>query len=412
MDRRKLFLIVDDYEADLPFFVNEAEILRQKYELTVVSLTEKNNKYKSETDNVLFLKHKAGLYLPGALRYLFSTVCREEIIRIFADRCGIRQKIRRVLTSANFYSSGVWFWKQFQKEITGDYDGSIIYTFWCNYPTLAFLLNRNGYRKCRYISRIHGYDLYDERNPSGRQPFKWYINENIDKLVFIGSIPQDYYLMRHRDLDRKKAELCRLGIKPIKTEYKDDIGDKFILVSCATVIPLKRIELIIEALKEYKGETEIQWIHFGGGELLDEMRDKASSYLNDKKNVSYEFKGYISNSAVRDFYSMTRVGCFITTSSTEGCPVSVMEAMSAEIPIIGTGVGDIPHMIQGNGILLSKDPTTTEISEAIERLTDAYNNRTRTEEYNSMRSRSKELFDEMFDADKNTEQFIRNVLEA
>ena len=59
---------------------------------------------------------------------------------------------------------------------------------------------------------------------------------------------------------------------------------------------------------------------------------------------------------------------FITTSSTEGLPVSIQEAMAAGIPIIGTNVGGIPEMIDGNGVLLSANPSNKEVAEAILRI--------------------------------------------
>ena len=61
--------------------------------------------------------------------------------------------------------------------------------------------------------------------------------------------------------------------------------------------------------------------------------------------------------------------CFITTSETEGgCPVSIQEAMSYGVPVIGTAVGGITEMIADNGILLSADPDQGEVASAIQRI--------------------------------------------
>lgn len=75
--------------------------------------------------------------------------------------------------------------------------------------------------------------------------------------------------------------------------------------------------------------------------------------------------GNVKNSEIMAYYANESVDCFITTSESEGAPVSIMEAMSFGIPIIGTDVGDVGFMVEGNGILLSDNPHVAEISDAI-----------------------------------------------
>lgn len=72
-----------------------------------------------------------------------------------------------------------------------------------------------------------------------------------------------------------------------------------------------------------------------------------------------------------DFYEDNFVSCFITTTSTEGNPVSIQEVLSFGIPIIGTDVSDIPLMIHGNGVLMSSNPKAEEVTEAIKKITNA-----------------------------------------
>ena len=48
--------------------------------------------------------------------------------------------------------------------------------------------------------------------------------------------------------------------------------------------------------------------------------------------------------------------------------MSVQEAMAQGIPVIGTDVGGITEMIQGNGILLPRDPDGSEVAAAIGRM--------------------------------------------
>lgn len=118
----------------------------------------------------------------------------------------------------------------------------------------------------------------------------------------------------------------------------------------------------------------------------------------------YNFKGKVDNREVIEFYKSNKVSAFITVSSTEGCPVSIMEAMSYGIPIIGTRVGDIPYMIDKNGLLLSENPSVSDISEAIREIMDAS-----SEKEESMRQASYKLWEENFNVDKNVPRFIQEL---
>ena len=151
----------------------------------------------------------------------------------------------------------------------------------------------------------------------------------------------------------------------------------------------------------------MKWIHFGDGSMLDEMKNLASERLGDKSNIAYEFAGRVDNKAVMDFYAKGVVDCFITTTSTEGNPVSVQEALSFGIPIIGTTVSDIPCMIQGNGVLLPENPTAEEDAEAIRKLALCS-----AEEQRCMREISYKIWERDYDGDTNYHQFVDNLLEV
>ena len=106
------------------------------------------------------------------------------------------------------------------------------------------------------------------------------------------------------------------------------------------------------------------------------------------------------------FYADNEVLCFITTSETEGgAPVSIQEAMAYGIPIIGTDVGGITEMIQGNGILLKANPTPGEIRNAIEYIMQNPDIRKR------MCDASVKIWSEEYCAEKNVQRFVNFIKE-
>lgn len=415
MEKKKVYLISQTYPTtdygDTMFINNEIGYLRDRCDITVLCLGNLNApKVPHEGIKCVYLDYsiyKTIQYIPF---FLFSRECYSEISDII---CNYRIKgrlIQKFIASIRMFAGSKWFEKKVRKTVSTD-EEAVFYSFWADFPIIALLRMKSLYPRCRFISRIHGYELYDEQDKSGRVSYRRFLNERIDKLVFIGENPRKYYLEHHPDLELKKVHLCRLGITPIDGTKAVRYSNDMLIVSCSSVIPLKRVDLIVRALSQYDNKASVKWIHFGDGPLMTELRREAESLLDRKRNVSYELRGYVDNEEIRRFYADTIADCFITTSSTEGCPVSVMEVLSVGTPIIGTSVGDIPHMIQGNGVLLSENPSVDQISEAISKMAEYYSEKDLSSVYSGMRKRSKELFAEMFDAKVNSERFMSEVLE-
>ena len=174
----------------------------------------------------------------------------------------------------------------------------------------------------------------------------------------------------------------------------------FLIVSCSNVIPLKRINLIIETLATITKER-IHWVHFGDGLDMEKMKLLAKQKLTNS-NISYEFKGFVDRKTIYMFYNDNNPNLFISTSESEGSPVSIQEAMAFAIPIIGTDVGGVREAIDGNGILLSADPTVAEIRNAILLIYNAI-------DYEMMRKKSLDIWKEKFDLSKNMAQFVAEI---
>ena len=54
------------------------------------------------------------------------------------------------------------------------------------------------------------------------------------------------------------------------------------MASCSSLIPLKRVGLLIEALSDIKDiapDGNVKWVHFGDGELRQLLEKQANEYL-------------------------------------------------------------------------------------------------------------------------------------
>lgn len=147
--------------------------------------------------------------------------------------------------------------------------------------------------------------------------------------------------------------------------------EKFHIVTCSNIIPLKRVIRLAEALKIIQEENpeitkQIQWTCFGSGSSEEELKEFCHKYLS---SIKIQFRGNVKNEEVLRFYETTNVDLFVNLSTTEGLPVSIMEAMAHRIPAIATEVGGTPEIvIDGtNGVLLSSDFSNEQLVNAIKK---------------------------------------------
>lgn len=278
----------------------------------------------------------------------------------------------------------------------------IFYTYWLTAPTLALAELKNRGKIKYLISRIHGFDLYNERGEYIQNYFKPFIFNAIDRVYCISEFGRKYLEQRYGNFS-DKFKLSRLGTInncTIKAAFKG----KFEIVSCSGLSRVKRVDLLIDGICDFQKkhkEVSLNWTHIGGGELSLQLKKLAQEKLNPG---SFQFTGTLSGSEIFERYSGNYFCCFINVSESEGIPVSIMEAQSFGIPVIATDVGGTSEIVDNlNGYLLSGNPSAEEISDA---LYEVFSNSQNPE---VKRRLSRENWEKNFSAEKNYKEFGDNV---
>lgn len=241
----------------------------------------------------------------------------------------------------------------------------IFYTYWFLEQTLALgLLNERDKLNLRIISRAHGCDIYEKDYTPPYIPLREQALSHVDNVFTISESGKAYFQKYPKHSSR--IHTSQLGVHDSGFSARPSSREKFSIVSCSHLIPLKRLDLLIKGLAHFARQNpdlSIEWNHFGEGELLDKLKVEASQYL---KNISWKFHGFIPNAALLDFYKTHPIDLFASVSETEGIPVSIMEAQSCGIPILATNVGGVSEIVnEENGLLLSAHPTPDDIAQAI-----------------------------------------------
>lgn len=322
---------------------------------------------------------------------------RNEILRpiSFRKKLFLLKKIIKGLQLKNFIESII------RKE---KIEGVItLYSYWMNNGAHAICM-LDQLNKVK-IARAHRIDLYEEETDINYIPLLKYTFLNLDGIFFISEHGKEYYENRLR-VNHPKNQVSRLGVmKPGFNDVQKTDSVFFRIVSCSSLVRVKRIELIISALETLKTERKILWNHFGEGILQSELKNLAQSKLGTLKNIKFQFMGQVPNSKLLEFYAENKVDLFINTSSSEGIPVSMMEAQSYSIPVIATDIGGVRELVkEGTGTLLPVDFKPEYLAKMIQiyaNLPEEEENKTRMNAFNNWNIN--------FNASVNYKDFIMKV---
>lgn len=278
--------------------------------------------------------------------------------------------------------------ERFEKFIAKDIQpDTLFYTYWFKQWTVALSIIKQKHPQLKFVSRVHGGD-YDEDQLKTTLPFRYFQLKQIQHIFPVSDYGRNY-LMHTFKVAASKMTTSRLGLDVVPLEFRMR-HDRLIIVSCSAVIPLKRVHLIIEILKHI--QTPVKWVHFGGGELFEEVKRKASDLPH-----TVEFKGHVPNHEFINYLKSSPVSLFINVSESEGIPVSMMEAISQGVPLIGTKVCGVPEIVTAKtGLLL---PVNFDPVEVAERITEMH--QAQTIYSKTYRSGIREFYKENFFAEKN-----------
>lgn len=271
----------------------------------------------------------------------------------------------------------------------------VFYSYWFYETAYTAARLHQMHAGSRFLSRCHGYDLYEVRHSNGYLPFRSYLLKQVDQLHTISEDGKRYLEDRTDHECRQKLCVSRLGT--MEHGMNPDADEEVItVVSCSNLVDVKRVDRIINALQLCN--CPIRWFHFGDGPLRQTLEAKAETLPS---NIQWQFQGSVPNAALMDFYRSTHVDAFVNVSESEGVPVSIMEALSFGIPAIATNVGGTHEIVidRHNGVLLDPQFDASTLAEAIMQCRD-------NPEY---RQNARAIWVQLCDATANYTKFYHNI---
>jgi len=234
------------------------------------------------------------------------------------------------------------------------YDVIHFHSLDCSFPLFSSLVRKPK------ILHVHGIDVFTS----------YPLNRIILKHI------TDLYISISRQMTK---HLASLGIPKNKIAYLPNAVDTSIftpqgqkednlLLFVGRITFNKGLHVLLESLSYLKNSVRL--IIIGPSEWdLKYHQDmlKLMEKENQKGKHEIRYLGAMEQADVIKWYQKASI--FILPSFAEGFPVTILEALSSETPVIATSVGGIPEVVKNheNGILVSLNDSTS-LAEAIQYL--------------------------------------------
>ncbi len=344
-----LFIVTTHYPYgtwEETFFATELEVLAEKCEsVTLLPLKELDGvrKIPSKVNLLapLIGKQRIQFFLLSAIRPKTWRYFVSAMKDLFSEPKFMFGSISNCLKFASYRAaiaghSGL-------REFILRQGAKLVYGYWAHFPALAALeAHARGVPAC---IRYHSGDLYEELFASSGNVYPWRneLRHVIDMHVFVSEHGKAYFeALPHRPA-AKLTKVHHLGSpdagEPRARRPTDP--SKLVMVSVSSITHTKRVHLISSLARALAREGAVEWHHFGSG-INSDLDRMLSEEVPALVRVMH---GDTPNTDIQAFFRSTNIDFFVNMSLSEGVPVSLMEAVNANIPVIATRVGGTPELI-------------------------------------------------------------------
>jgi len=214
--------------------------------------------------------------------------------------------------------------------------------------------------KSKLLYTVHGWVFNEPMNPIKKQLWKFLEKVTAklkDKIICVSEFDHQIGI-KNKIAKENKLVTVHNGIEKINFLDKDSARQKLNLPQEKTIIgsignfyTTKGFEYLIKAGN--KSSRDLIFAILGEGKLRPELEKLIKENNLQDNFILLGNKGFDAAKYLKAF------DIYVCSSVKEGLPYAIMEAMSAQLPIISTDIGGIPELITGgkNGLLVEpKNP--------------------------------------------------------
>jgi glycosyltransferase involved in cell wall biosynthesis len=357
----QLFVVTTHYPYGIwheAFFRAELETLTELCEKVILLPLKELPNRRSVPDEVELLPPLIGINRwPFFLKQLFKCQTWRLLMNAITDaRSQGRLSLKALPNIIKFacYRAGIASHERF-KQFVGEPNGRLVYGYWAHFPALAALeAHEQGIATC---VRYHSGDLYEDLLPESGHVLPWRaeLRRKVDLHLFVSDHGLSYFRGLPYTPEPDRAEVHRLGCTdfgPPRLRKTQD-ASRMLIVSVSSITPVKRVHLIAAFAQALAKHTDVVWHHFGSGD----DRNAHQAINTPASGLSVVMHGAVPNDKIQEFFRDNDISFFLNMSLAEGVPVSIMEAINADIKVIATAVGGTPEIVLSgrSGLLIECD---------------------------------------------------------
>ena len=340
-----------------------------------------------------------------ALKEVFNPLYINEKVHIKkTHKLHIDKSIRNILITSIYKAKKInKFINLLRLKYSQKHDNIYLYSYWMNDMAIGCAFAKSKDKSLHFLCRAHGWDVYFERHTPRYLPLRNYIAQQADRISFISNHGLNYFVQKNEINNKLNLNVSYLGTTLRQQKQYNRVNNIFRIVSCSSIIPLKQVDKLADALSLLESRFQIEWTHLGGGSEEAKLREKTGKLFKDKSNIRCTITGNLSNKDVINFYDRYPVDLFVNTSIFEGLPVSIMEAFSYGVPAIAPDIGGISEIIDNNenGFIFSPTASSQEIAECITSILEMPDI-----DYLKLRQNALKKWQSYFDAQQNYKLFV------
>jgi colanic acid/amylovoran biosynthesis glycosyltransferase len=340
------------------------ELLHQKHALLIVPRSPSGSQITQPEAAVL---KSYCLYQP-LLSWIILHACIKELVhtplkclRLFLRILSHSGKISNICKNLAVFPKSLWL-----AHLSRMWKAEHLHAHWAS-STATMASVASEITGIPWSFTAHRWDIVDNNMFEAKvrsAAFVRFISNNglqLAKSVLKGNIPAKCHII-HMGVD--------LPIEPSSSNRDDKQG--FTIMCPANLLPVKGHTYLLQALKVLQNQgISYQLLLAGQGPLLNSLKQQVEEFgIQDRVT----FLGQVPHSALLEYYGKNVVDLVVLPSIDlgnglhEGIPVSLMEAMAFNIPVIATATGGIPELIgEGAGILVPEKDSDA-LADAIESL--------------------------------------------
>lgn len=258
--------------------------------------------------------------------------------------------------------------------------------------------------KTPIVLTIHGVKgpqntLFDRFVHTAYAPFAQYILDTVDRVIVLGH-DEKQWLIEQFDIQSEDVSVVPNGIHPDQYDVPPAAVSAFCAehslnpstptVLCVSrLVPLKRPDALVEAVSRYMPDVDMDLMLVGTGD---------EAYVKKLQQHADDRVLFLSNLSFNDLKTAYHTAdIYVCTSTFEGLPTVILEAMNARLPVVSTPVGAISDAVHEpeNGLLVSSPPDARSFGTALRYYIDQPDVRKEVGERNRERVRKHFDWDEI-----------------